>query len=88
METGIISEQELIKLGFEKQIEEGELDNPFYYYTLDITTGLAFITQANDEVKDGEWVAEIFEASEIKFKDVKLLTELINLLKYSKNENK
>lgn len=36
---------------------------------------------------DGEWVVEIFEASEIKFKDVKLLTELINLLKYSKNEN-
>lgn len=81
-----MSEQELIKLGFEKQLEE-DSDNPFYYYTLDITTGLTFITQANDEVKDGEWVAEIFEADGIKFKDVKLLTELINLLKYSKNEN-
>ena len=81
-----MSEQELIKLGFEKQLEE-DSGNPFYYYTLDITTGLAFITQANDEVKDGEWVAEIFEADGIKFKDVKLLTELINLLKYSKNEN-
>ena len=80
-----MKEKELIQLGFEKQIEE-DVETPFHYYTLDITSGLSFITQANDEVENGGWVVEIFESSEIKFKDIKPLTELINILNQNKED--
>ncbi len=81
-----MTEKELISLGFEKETDESDTDNPFYYYTLDITSGLSFISQANDEVENGEWVVEIFESSEIKFKDTKTLSTLIDILKQNKNE--
>ena len=81
-----MKEKELIQLGFEKQVDDGMGEDPFYYYTLDITEGLSFITQANDEVENGEWVVEIFESAEIKFKDIKPLTELINILNQNKDE--
>ena len=80
-----MSEEELTTLGFEKQIEE-DVENPFHYYTLDITSGLSFITQASDEVENGEWVVEIFESSEIKFKDAKTLSTLIDILNQNKDE--
>ena len=81
-----MTEKELIQLGFEKQVNDSMGEPPFYYYTLDITEGLSFITQANDEVENGEWVVEIFESEEIKFKDIKPLTELINILNQNKDE--
>ena len=81
-----MTEKELIQLGFEKQVNDSMGEPPFYYYTLDITEGLSFITQANDEVENGEWVVEIFESDEIKFKDIKPLTELINILNQNKDE--
>jgi len=83
-----MTEQELISLGFKKRIEE-DMDIPFYYYTLDIVDGLHCITQADDEVKnDDEWSVELsFDCNpRIKFKDVKSLTELINLLNQNKDE--
>ena len=81
-----MKEKELIQLGFEKQVDDGMGEDPFYYYTLDITEGLSFITQANDEVENGEWVVEIFESSEIKFKDAKTLSTLIDILNQNKDE--
>ena len=54
-----MTEKELIELGFDKQIEN-DIENPFYYYTLNISSGISFITQANDEVKNGEWIPKIF----------------------------
>ncbi len=81
-----MKDEDLIKLGFEKQVEESDKSKPFYYYTLDITKGLSFITLANDEVENGEWVVEIFESPEIKFKDVKTLSILIDILNQNKNE--
>ena len=79
-----MTEKELIQLGFEKQIDAST--STFYYYTLDITSGLSFITQANDEVENGEWVVELFESSEIKFKDIKTLSTLIDILNQNKDE--
>jgi hypothetical protein len=71
--------EELIKLGFEKEIEESEPS--FYYYNLDVVDGLTFITQADDEVKNGEWIVEIFNTyPAIKFKDAEELSELINII--------
>ena len=82
-----MTEKELTTLGFEKQIEaDVDVENPFHYYTLDITNGLSFITQANDEVENGEWVVEIFESPDIKFKDIKTLSTLIDILTQNKDE--
>jgi hypothetical protein len=85
-----MTEQEIISLGFEKQIEE-DLDGPFYYYTLDIVEGLYCITDASDEaaIENNEWTVELsFDCNpRIKFRDVKSLTELINLLNQNKDEN-
>mgnify|MGYP005998628325 CR=1 FL=1 len=82
-----MTEQEIISLGFKKNIDE-DLDKPFYYYTLDIVEGLYCITDANDEVENDEWSVELsFDCNpRIKFKDVKSLTELINLLNQNKDE--
>ena len=83
-----MTEQELISLGFNKQIEE-DIDGPFYYYTLDIVEGLYCITDASDEaaVENDEWTVELsFDCNpRIKFRDVKSLTELINLLNQKKD---
>lgn len=83
-----MTEKQLIKLGFEKQIEEDEVDS-FYYYTLDIAEGLTFITDANDEIKDNDWNVEIFEVGEplIKFTNYKTLSTLIDILNQNKNED-
>jgi len=80
-----MNKEEIKILGFDKQVEE-DAENPFYYYTLDITDGLSFITQANDEVKNGEWVVEIFESPEIKFTNAKTLKTLLEILNQNKDE--
>jgi hypothetical protein len=87
-----MTEQELISLGFKKQVESYYLPvkDPFYYYTLDIVEGLYCITDASDEVdlENDEWTVELsFDCNpRIKFRDVKSLTELINLLNQNKDD--
>ena len=79
-----MTENELIKLGFEKQIEES--DPPFYYYSLDLVEGLSFISSADDELINGEWIAELFNTNPaIKFKDAEELSKLINIIKQNIN---
>ena len=82
-----MTEKELISLGFEKYIEKN-IGKPFFYYTLDIVEGLYCITDANDEIENDEWIVELsFDCiPRIKFKDVKSLTELINLLNQNKDD--
>jgi len=80
-----MTEEQVRVLGFEKQIED-DAENPFYYYTLGIAEGLSLITQASDEVKNGEWIVEIFESPEIKFKDIKTLSTLIDILNQNKED--
>lgn len=84
-----MTEKELISLGFEKQIEEDE-ENSFYYYTLDIKSGLTFITDSNDDIKDNDWNVEIFEVGKpsIKFTNPKTLSTLIEILKSNNTQNK
>jgi hypothetical protein len=80
-----MTEEQLKILGFEQQAETS--DTSFYYYTLDIVSGLSFISQANDEVENGEWIVEIFETTPaIKFKDAKKLSNLIDILNQNKDE--
>jgi thymidine phosphorylase len=80
-----MTEEQLKVLGFEQQIETS--DPSFYYYTLDIVSGLSFISQANDEVENGEWIVEIFETTpSIKFKNAAKLSNLIEILNQNKDE--
>ena len=80
-----MTEEEIISLGFEKQIEES--GKPFYYYTLDMPGGISFITEANDDIQNNDWSVEIFFDCnpKIKFKEIKKLSELINII--NKNIN-
>lgn len=57
-----MTEKDLIKLGFEKVDSFNFLNGKpeYYYYVKDITSGLSFITNANDEIKDGNWYVEFF----------------------------
>ena len=80
-----MTEEQLKALGFEQQIDASEPS--FYYYTLDIVWGLSFISQANDEVENDEWIVEIFETTpSVKFKDAKKLSNLIEILNQNKDE--
>lgn len=80
-----MTEEQLRVLGFEQQTETSEPS--YYYYTLDIAEGLCFITQASDEVKNGEWIAETFDTTPaIKFKDAKKLSTLIDILNQNKED--
>lgn len=80
-----MTEEQLKVLDFEQQTETSEPS--YYYYTLDVVNGLSFISQANDQVENGEWIVEIFETTpSIKFKDTKKLSNLINILNQNKDE--
>jgi hypothetical protein len=83
-----MTEEELIKLGFEKQIEDDE-ETPYYYYTLDIVEGLYGITDADDQIKNDEWTVELsFDCiPRIKFKDINSFTELINIINQNKDDS-
>ena len=80
-----MTEEQLRVLGFEQQTETSEPS--YYYYTLDVVNGLSFISQANDEVENGEWIVEIFETTpSIKFKNAKKLSTLIDILNQNKED--
>ena len=78
-----MTENELINLGFEKVVvspEESGSDNEYYYYTLDIGK-VGFITNANDEMVNGEWVCYLFDYSTFIINDAKDLEQLLMLFK-------
>jgi hypothetical protein len=57
-----MSEKELLELGFTKEFSTDIIeDEPdFYYYVKEITNGLTFITNGNDEMEGKEWYVEFF----------------------------
>ena len=80
-----MTENEILMLGFERQLEDTEAF--FYYYSLEIVEGLSFITQADDEVVNGEWEVEIFDTyPAITFKDAETVRILIEILNQNKNK--
>lgn len=80
-----MTEKEIQKLGFEEQIDNdnGKL---WHYYTYKITTGVEFITPANDEIEnDNGWYVEFFDSNpKIRFNDSRDLQIVINILEKSK----
>jgi len=77
-----MTEGHLRILGFKKQTDESDSANPFYYYTLNFTQGLSFITNANDETRDDEWYIEFFNTEiPVRYYDYDKAKTLINLIK-------
>ncbi len=85
-----MKEQDLIDLGFERTdvsgIESG--GDSFHYYTLDFSRGFSLISNGSDEMKDGEWHVEVFEAPEVNFIDKKDVKQLIDIIKKNTHARK
>lgn len=75
-----MTENEIKLLGFEKHTDNSDETSPYYYYTLDITRGLSFISNASDQLgEDGSWHVEIFNTEDpIIFRNMVELQALIN----------
>lgn len=71
-----MKEQDLIDLGFTKEVEKD-----FYYYVYDFSKGLSLISQANNEVIGNEWYVEVFEHESIKIDKLNDLIDFINVIK-------
>jgi hypothetical protein len=81
-----MTEQDLIDLGFEKTdlIDlglEGINEDTFYYYALDLVRGLELISNDSDDLVDGKWYVELYEADRIRFVDKENLEEFITIVK-------
>ena len=77
-----MKEKDLIDLGFKKEYG----DTKWYYYTYDLADGLSLITNASDELLNGEWYVEVFESGKIRFIDRKKIQEFINIVRKNINE--
>lgn len=74
----MITEQNLIDLGFEKV--DGNLEGqsePWYYYNLDIGN-VTLTSDDSDEVKDGHWNVHIWEL-DLVINNLSDLNEFINV---------
>ena len=83
MNTTGITEQELIKLGFEIQpetVESSGADTDWYYYTLDIGD-VCLISNASDDIEKYGWTISIFDLETCNIGDIADLTTLIRILK-------
>lgn len=77
-------EKDLIELGFEKEISldliNGEPE--FHYYVKEITEGLTFITNTNDEARDNGWYVEFFDTEvPVRYCEYDTVKALFELLK-------
>ena len=77
-----MTENEIKLLGFKKQVDNSDEQSPYYYYTLEITPGLSFISNASDDLgEDGSWYVEIFNTQDpIVFNEMSKLQSIINNL--------
>ena len=70
-----MTEKELQLLGFEK-----ETGDSFYYYTYKFCRGISFISNASDELFEGEWYIEFTETPTVRFTKFEEFQALLNLL--------
>ena len=73
-----MKEQDIIDLGFERTNVSAEEsgDNPFYYYTYNITDELCLISSDNEEAKKNGWRVEMFDYDNIEFTSKKDIEKL------------
>lgn len=77
-----ITEEDLLKLGFEKQQEIGDpsIDiKDWHYYTLDIAD-VCLITNDNEDAETDGWLVYFFDDVGIRFGTTKDLVQLVHLL--------
>lgn len=75
--------KEIQLLGFERQVVYKDYFNFIYYYTLDIASGLSFISNSSDEVEEDDfgWYIEFFDTEpNIRYTNFGEATGLINNL--------
>lgn len=97
MKNQRIEEQDLIDLGFEKNLVtafESGLEYDYYYYTLNLLDGaypMCLITNADDEQVKSGWYVELFDFPYNRFIYLQELTDFILAIKkvkyYGNNEN-
>ena len=57
-----MTEKEIQLLGFKKETDVSNTDQEFSYYVYEISRGLSFITNANDEIdSEDDWFIEFFD---------------------------
>jgi len=57
-----MTEKEIQLLGFKKRTDVSDPDQEFSYYVYEISRGLSFITNANDEIdSEDDWFVEFFD---------------------------
>lgn len=83
----MITEQDLIDLGFERNdetVESSGSDQDWHYYTLDIGIDewnrFCLISCASDQVENGEWKVYIFNNDSFVFTTREQVQALINAL--------
>ena len=82
-----MKEKDLVDLGFKKEI--GEPDEPdWYYYVYDFSPGLSLISCGSDELVDGEWIVEFFEADEFQTKSKVDILQVIKAIETIKKKSK
>jgi hypothetical protein len=78
-----MSEKDLLKLGFTKEDSSEFIDDEpdFYYYVKDITNGLTFITNGNDDMEGQDWYVEFFDTEvPIRYYDYSSVKMLLTLI--------
>ena len=86
-----MSEKELLELGFTKEFGDDVIeDEPdFYYYVKEITNGLTFITNGNDEMEGKEWYVEFFDTEiPIRYYESSTVMMLFMLIEEGITKNK
>jgi hypothetical protein len=83
-----MTEREIQLLGFKRQ-DSKDGEQPFYYYIYKIVDGLEFISNANDDLIEGdEWYIDIFNTNpHIRFMHFGDVQGLINILEKRRVEN-
>ena len=78
-----MTEQQLIKLGFDKEPIESYTEGYYYFYPLVGEMGL--ITCASSEVTDGKWFVDVFDSyPTIRYYEYGDVLDLINAFKKGK----
>ena len=78
-----IKEKDFEELGFEKEVSWDLIDGEpeFYYYIKDITKGLTFITNTDDESRDDGWYVEFFNTDiPVRYYDLDTVKNLFKLI--------
>jgi len=88
-----MTEKDLLELGFVKEdpLEFVDDEPDFYYYVKEITNGLTFITNSNDEMEGQDWYVEFFDTEvPIRYYDYSTVKMLFMLIEegITKNETK